>query len=116
MSKNAILYHNPRCSKSRAALTLLQLRDIKTQIIDYQANPPSADTLRTLVRQLGIDSPRAMMRTKEALYAELNLSEADDEALIAAMAAHPKLIERPIAVIGDKAAIGRPLENIEALL
>ena len=116
MSKTAILYHNPRCSKSRAALTLLQLRDIKTQIIDYQANPPSTDTLRTLVRQLGIGSPRAMMRTKEALYAELNLDQADDEALIAAMAAHPKLIERPIAVIGDKAAIGRPLENIEALL
>lgn len=116
MSKTAILYHNPRCSKSRAALTLLQLRDIPTQVIDYQSDPPGIDTLRTLMRQLGIDSPRAMMRTKEALYAELNLAAADDEALLAAMAAHPKLIERPIAVIGDKAAIGRPLENIETLL
>lgn len=116
MSKTAILYHNPRCSKSRAALELLQARGISTQVIDYQSNPPSADTLRTLLRQLGAASPRAMMRTQEALYAELQLAGAEDDALITAMAAHPKLIERPIAVIGDKAAIGRPLANIEALL
>ena len=68
------------------------------------------------IAQLNADSPRQMMRFNDALYAELNLTEASDEALIAAMAAHPALIERPIAVVGNRAAVGRPLENIEALL
>lgn len=116
MTTKVILYHNPRCSKSRAALALLQVRDVHTRVIDYQATPLTAAEIRTLLQQLGADSPRAMMRTKEPLYAELGLAAADDEALIAAMAAHPKLIERPIAVVAGRAAIGRPLEAIEALL
>ena len=109
-------YHNPRCSKSRAALSLLQVRDVNTKVIDYQATPPNVAEIRNLLHKLGAHSPRAMMRTGDSLYAELNLAAADNETLIAAMAAHPQLIERPIAVVGERAAIGRPLENIEALL
>ncbi len=116
MNHTVLLYHNPRCSKSRAALTLLQLRGIHTRVVHYLDQPPTADELRTLIRQLGLASARQMMRTGEPLYAELNLAQADEAALIAAMAAHPRLIERPIAVCGGRAAIGRPLENIEAIL
>lgn len=116
MIEAVILYHNPRCSKSRAALALLQVRDVDTKVIDYQANPPTSADIHTLLRQLNASSPRTMMRTNEPLYAKLGLANADDDALIAAMAAHPELIERPIAVVGDQAAIGRPLSNIEALL
>ena len=116
MKAAVTLYHNPRCSKSRAALAMLQLRGLKTHIVNYLDTPPSANDIRQLVGQLNADSPRQMMRCNDALYAELNLADAGDEALIAAMAAHPALIERPIAVVGNRAAVGRPLDNIEALL
>ena len=116
MSAAVTLYHNPRCSKSRAALAMLQLRGLKAHIVNYLDTPPSQSDIRQLLDQLNADSPRQMMRCNDALYAELNLAEASDEALIAAMAAHPALIERPIAVVGNRAAVGRPLENIEALL
>ena len=118
MPETVILYHNNRCSKSRAALSLLQLRGLKTKVVHYLDTPPDADELKQLYRRLKLDSPRGMMRTKDALYRELALDNPalSDEALIAAMAAHPALIERPIAVVGNRAAVGRPLENIEALL
>ena len=118
MPETVILYHNNRCSKSRAALSLLQLRGLKTKMVHYLDTPPDADELKQLYRRLKLDSPRGMMRTKDALYRELALDNPalSDEALIAAMAEHPALIERPIAVFGQQAAIGRPLENIEAIL
>ena len=89
MPETVILYHNNRCSKSRAALSLLQLRGLKTKVVHYLDTPPDAGELEQLYRRLKLDSPRGMMRTKDALYRELALDNPalSDEALIAAMAA-----------------------------
>ena len=107
----ATIYHNPRCSKSRQTLALLEENGVKPDIILYLENPPSAATLKELVKKLGLKSAREMMRVKETLYTALNLAEVTAEsALIDAMAKHPILIERPIVVNGAKAAIGRPPE------
>ena len=114
--KTIQIYHNPRCSKSRAGLALLKEKGIDVEVVRYLDTPPTAEALTTLLQKLGM-KPRALMRTKETIYKELGLEEIEDEThLIEAMVAHPKLIERPIVVKGDKAVIGRPLENIEALL
>lgn len=112
------LYHNTRCGKSRAALTLLKTRGVDTEVVHYLDTPPDLETLRQIYRMLGAPSPRSMMRTKDSLYGELGLDNPalDDEALLAAVARHPALLERPLAVCGGRAAVGRPLENIEALL
>jgi len=111
-----ILWHNPRCSKSRAGLALLEEKGIETKVLRYLDTPPTEEEIRTVLGKLGINA-RALMRTKEAIYKELGLKDVQDEQqLIAAMAAHPKLIERPVLIRGDKAVIGRPLENIEAFL
>lgn len=107
-----ILYHNPRCSKSRQALTLLEEAGHAPTIVRYLDAPLDAQELSALNGMLGLDGPRAMMRTKEALYRELALADASDAALYAAMAAHPKLMERPILVAGKRAVIGRPPENV----
>lgn len=108
-----VLYHNPRCSKSRAALELLQERGIEPRIVRYLDTPPDADTLRALVGQLGI-TPRELLRKGEDEYASLGLADAAlaDADIIAAMAAHPRLIERPILVRGERAVIGRPPEKV----
>lgn len=116
MTSTVILYHNPNCSKSRAALLLLQVRNVDTQVVPYLTEPLDVDQIRNLKEKLAISSVRQMMRSKDTLYSQLQLDQADEDALIAAMAAHPILIERPIVVLGDRAAIGRPLTNIEALL
>jgi arsenate reductase len=110
-------FHNARCSKSRGALELLRERGIEPQVVAYLEQPPSADQLRDLVRKLGI-SARGLLRTGEPDYAELGLADTslDDEALIAAMVAHPVLIERPIFVHGERAVIGRPPERVLELL
>ena len=110
-------FHNPRCSKSRGALELLRERGIEPQVVAYLEQPPSAGQLRELLRKLGIDA-RGLLRTGEPEYAELGLANAtlDDEALIAAMVAHPVLIERPIFVHGERAVIGRPPERVLELL
>lgn len=111
------IYHNPRCSKSRETLQLLQSRGIEPQIIEYLKTPPSVSELDSILHKLRLE-PRAAMRKQEAPYAELNLADPslDRAALINAMVQHPILIERPIVVSGDKAAIGRPPENVLALL
>ncbi|GFM64823.1 arsenate reductase (glutaredoxin) [Pseudomonas cichorii] len=111
------LYHNPRCSKSRGALELLQARGLTPDIVLYLETPPDAAQLRDLLAKLGI-GPRQLLRSGEDDYKALNLADPSlsDEQLIAAMASHPKLIERPILVAGDKAVIGRPPENILELL
>ncbi|RMV68237.1 arsenate reductase (glutaredoxin) [Pseudomonas coronafaciens] len=111
------LYHNPRCSKSRGALELLQARGLTPDVVLYLETPPDAVTLRELLGKLGIGA-RQLLRSGEDDYKQLNLADPglSDEQLIAAMAAHPKLIERPILVAGDKAVIGRPPENILELL
>ena len=112
-----VLYHNPRCSKSRGALELLQERGVQPQVLRYLDTPPDADTLRGLVEKLGIP-PRELLRTGEEEYRSLGLADAsvDDAALIAAMAAHPGLIERPILVRGARAVIGRPPERVLELV
>ncbi len=111
------MFHNPRCSKSRQTLALLQEQGVEPEIVLYLENPPSRAALRGLVKKLGIASARDMMRAKEAPYIELDLAKVNAEtALIDAMAEHPVLIERPIVVNGDKAAIGRPPEAVLSIL
>ena len=111
------LYHNPRCSKSRETLKLLQDRGVEPAIVEYLKTPPDAAKLRELLGLLGM-APRQLLRKGEAPFQELELAnpELDDEALIAAMASHPVLIERPIVVANGKAALGRPPENVLAIL
>lgn len=111
------IYHNPRCSKSRATLELLHDRKLDTHIVEYLDTPPSREELERLLALLGLE-PRQLMRTGESEYAELGL---DDEslsrdALIEAMVAHPKLIERPIVVHNGRAALGRPPEKVLEIL
>jgi len=111
------LYHNPRCSKSRGALELLEARGLTPHVVRYLETPPSAAELRELLAKLGIGA-RELLRSGEDEYKELGLADASlsDEQLIAAMAAHPKLIERPILVAGERAVIGRPPEKVLELL
>ena len=118
MTDTITLYHNPRCSKSRDALALLEARQLPHQVVRYLDTPPDFATLKQLFRQLGLENPREMMRVKDELYKTLALDNPDlnNDALLQAIAEHPALLERPIAVAGQRAAIGRPLENIEAIL
>ncbi len=111
------IYHNPRCSKSRATLALLRARGIEPQIVEYLETPPDAAAIRRLLAGLGI-GPRALLRASEPAYAAQDLGDESlsDDALIAAMAAHPELIERPIVVNGQRAALGRPPENVLRIL
>lgn len=113
----ATLYHNPRCSKSRGALELLSERGITPTILRYLETPPDAAALRELLGKLGIGA-RELLRKGEDEYRELNLADASlsEEALIEAMVSHPKLIERPILIVGDRAVIGRPPERVLELL
>lgn len=113
----AVLFHNPRCSKSRAALELLAARGIEPTIVRYLDEPPDAATLRALLGKLGLPA-RALLRTGEDEHQTLGLADPalDDEALIAAMVAHPRLIERPIFVRGRRAVIGRPPERVLEIL
>lgn len=114
MSDAVTIYHNPRCSKSRETLSLLKSNDVEPQVVLYLETPPDADTLRTLLSQLGMSSARALMRQKEELYKALGLADSalTEEALIQAMVDNPKLIERPIVVANGKARIGRPPEQV----
>lgn len=112
-----ILYHNPRCSKSRNALELLEQRGLTPSVVRYLETPPSADELKQILALLGI-SPRQLLRSGEEDYKTLNLADPalTDEQIINAMVAHPKLIERPILVAGDVAVIGRPPEKVLEIL
>lgn len=111
------LYHNPRCSKSRDALALLRSQGQEPEIILYLETPPNAKQLKALLAKLGLGA-RDLLRKGEDAYKELNLADPSlsEAALIKAMVEHPKLIERPIALLGDKAVIGRPPENVLQLL
>ncbi|MCE5363151.1 arsenate reductase (glutaredoxin) [Pseudomonas sp. GLN_6] len=114
---NLTLYHNPRCSKSRSALQLLEERGLNPNIVRYLETPLSAAELHELLRKLGIRA-RQLLRTGEDEYKALGLNDPEltDEQLIAAMVSQPKLIERPILVAGDKAVVGRPPESILEIL
>lgn len=110
------LWHNPRCSKSRAALKLLTDRDVETKVRLYLADPPSREEIDRVLHKLGLPAS-ALVRSGDALYHALALDEADDdETLLAAMAENPILIERPIAIRGRRAVIGRPPEDVLTLL
>ncbi|BET97200.1 arsenate reductase (glutaredoxin) [Xenorhabdus taiwanensis] len=109
-TRKVIFYHNPRCSKSRETLKLIEELDITPEIIHYLDTPPTAEQLAVLLQQLGFKDARQLMRTKEDLYKALNLDDTtlSQDALLQAMVENPKLIERPIVVVGDKARLGRP--------
>ncbi|WP_226563943.1 arsenate reductase (glutaredoxin) [Shewanella chilikensis] len=111
------IFHNPRCSKSRETLALLESKGVEIQIVEYLKQVPDAATISELLAKLGI-STRELMRTKEEEYKAqgLNNPELTEAQLIAAMVATPKLIERPIVLAKGKAAIGRPPENVLAIL
>jgi len=116
MSDTVTIWHNPRCGKSREALKLLEAQGIEPDIVRYLDEAPSEAQLRDVLKMLGIGA-RDLMRTKEALYKELGLGNVSDEdALIKAMAEHPKLIERPVVIKNGKAVIGRPPEKVVALV
>ena len=112
-----VLYHNPRCSKSREALALLQARGIQPVVVAYLDDPPSVSQLREVAARLG-QPVRALLRPGESEFEALGLGDPalSDEALLVAMAAHPRLIERPIFVHRGRAVIGRPPERVLELL
>ncbi|WP_428943731.1 arsenate reductase (glutaredoxin) [Pantoea sp. FN060301] len=112
------IYHNPRCSKSRETLALLREKGVEPEIVLYLETPPDAATLQDLVEKLGFSSARELMRTKEPLYRSLDLGDnrISEAALLAAMASHPALIERPIVIANGKARLGRPPEQVLTIL
>jgi arsenate reductase (glutaredoxin) len=112
-----VIYHNPRCSKSRETLALIEKNGIKPTVIEYLKTPPSMGELREILEKLKL-RPRELMRKKEPPYAALKLDneQLSDDALIKAMVENPVLIERPIVVNGAKAALGRPPEAVTVIL
>lgn len=117
MPRGFTIYHNPRCSKSRQTLALLQDKGVEPEVVLYLEEPPTPATLAGLTKKLKI-SPRQLLRKGEDAYKALGLAnpELSDSAILQAMSAHPKLIERPIVVKGQKAVLGRPPENALELL
>ncbi|MBV2092607.1 MAG: arsenate reductase (glutaredoxin) [Candidatus Thiodiazotropha sp. (ex. Lucinisca nassula)] len=111
------IYHNPRCSKSRQTLQLLEEQGVEPEIVEYLKTPPDSETLETILDMLGLE-PRELMRRKEPEYKQNQLDnpELSRKQLIEAMVAHPKLIERPIVIKNGKAAIGRPPEKVLEIL
>lgn len=116
MSNKVTIYHNPRCGTSRTTLALLEEKGIAPEVNLYMDTPPDAKTLKALLTKLGFSSARQLIRTKEDLYKEMNLADASEQALIDAMIQNPKLIERPIVIVGDKARLGRPPEKVLEIL
>lgn len=111
------IYHNPRCSKSRQTLSLLEEQGISPEVVLYLETPPDAATIKLLLQKLG-KTPRELLRKGESAYKENNLSDntLSDDQIIAKMVEFPKLIERPIVVNGDQAALGRPPEQVLDIL
>lgn len=111
------IYHNPRCTKSRETLKLLEERGIRPRIVEYLKTPPSAAELKRIIKMLGI-GPRALLRAKEPEYkkAKLENQALGDDKIIAAMVKNPILIERPIVIKGARAALGRPPANVLKIL
>ncbi|PCI49329.1 MAG: arsenate reductase (glutaredoxin) [Alphaproteobacteria bacterium] len=109
------IFHNPKCSKSRQTLALLQEQGITPVIVDYLKDVPTAKTLSQILELLGLE-PRELMRQKEAEYADLASRDLNRDQLIQAMVDFPRLIERPIVVANGKAAIGRPPEDVLKIL
>jgi arsenate reductase len=112
---DATIYHNPRCTTSRKTLELLRDNGIEPEVIQYLKTPPSRTELVKLIKDAGIDV-RTAARKREPLYAELNLADADDDALLDAMAEHPILIERPFVVTPRGTRLARPLDSVREIL
>ena len=109
------IYHNSRCSKSRDCLAMLYDNDVTATVVDYLRTPPTPDTLRVLVKKLGV-RPAEIVRKKEPVFAGLHLDLNNDEAVLHALSEHPILIERPIIEYKDKAVVGRPPERLRDFL
>ena len=111
------IYHNPRCSKSRATLKLLEEAGANLEIVEYLKTPPSKKKLKSLIKKLGL-SAKNLIRTNEPAFKEANISleKASEEELVNLMVTHPKIIERPIVEVGEQARIGRPPENTLGLV
>jgi arsenate reductase (glutaredoxin) len=109
------IYHNPRCSKSRQTLELIEARGVTPRIVEYLKTPPSEAELKRILERLGM-SARQLVRRKEAKEAGIDVDALSEAALVKAMVEHPAAIERPIVVKGDKVALGRPPENVLAIL
>ncbi|WP_321393287.1 arsenate reductase (glutaredoxin) [Emcibacter sp.] len=112
------IYHNPRCSKSRQTLALLEEKGIAPEVVEYLNNVPTTEQLADILKMLGMSSARDLMRKKEAEYKENGLDDESlsEDQLLKAMTRHPKLIERPIVLNNGKAAIGRPPESVLEIL
>ena len=110
------VYFNPSCSKCRTAQGILAEKGIDATFVRYLDTPPTIDELRHLMTLLGIEDPRAMMRTNEAVYEELELGKKSPGELLAAITTHPILLERPIVVVGGRAVIARPPERLFEIL
>lgn len=117
MSEDVVIWHNPRCSKSRETLKLLQENGVAPRIVEYLKETPKASEIKDVLSRLEM-APRDLMRKKEAPYKELGLADEtmSDAALIEAMHAHPILIERPVVLKGAAARLGRPPETVLELL
>jgi arsenate reductase len=111
----SVIYHNPRCTTSRKTLELLRDNGIEPKVIQYLKTPPSRAELVKLINDAGIDVGTAV-RKREPLYAELNLEDAADDALLDAMAEHPILIERPFVVTPRGTRLARPLDSVREIL
>lgn len=110
-----VIYHNPRCSKSRQTLAILEQAGIEPTIIEYLKEVPTVESLKEILVKLNIPALE-LVRSKEAEYKQLELKDKSETELLAAMHQYPKLIERPVVVCGAKAVIGRPPENVLALM
>ena len=114
--KEITIWHNPKCSKSREAMTVLEQNNCEAYVVKYLENKPTKDEITTALTMLGMN-PKELMRTKEDIYAELNLKEEDDyDKLVDAMVENPKLSERPVIFKGNSAIIGRPTDKIAKFL
>ncbi len=109
------IWHNPRCSKSRQAKALLEEMGVDAEVREYLKDPPTRDELEGLLAALGLDDPRAIVRTGEDAYKQLGLADATADELLDAIVEHPILLQRPIVVRDGKAVIGRPPEDIAQL-
>ncbi len=110
------LYVNPACSKCRTAVSILEEHKVQADEVRYLDEPPTVADLRRLMRLLGVDDPRMMMRTGEPVYTELALDSQTGDALLDAITRYPILLERPIFIVGDRAVIARPPERLLELL
>jgi arsenate reductase len=114
-TKEAVIFHNPKCSTSRKTLELLQNNGFEPEIVQYLKTPPARDELVKMIDDAGIDV-RTAIRKRESLYAELNLADAGDDKLLDAMAKHPILIERPFVITAKGTRLARPIDAVLEIL